>query len=539
MHLRRLTCLGLTLVCVAQGRANAAQSTLALELVADASDGLVDPITITSRRGDPRLFLIERTGQVRVLVDGQLLPAPFLDVAPFVSLTVSTGLRAIAFHPDYQANGYVYLWYDAPSTSGAIVDIVLGRMQRSAQDPNRVDPASLVTLLREPQANFGHACGSLEFGPDGMLYALLGDGGNPGDPACTAQTHTNLMGCMLRLDVDAAFPYAIPPDNPFLGVPNIRPEICHQGFRHPWKWSFDRETGDLWIADVGQATREEVDFVPAGILGLNFGWKVMEGSTCFSTTNCPPNTPPCNDPAYTLPIFEYDHSFGCSITGGYVYRGHAIPDLRGSYLFADWCSGRFWTFAYEAGTVTGFRERTSEFQPGGGRTLSAPVAFGEDGQGELYVIDYVDKELYRITRREDVLRFCTAAPNASGPGARLDHLGSTSLQAADLVLRATGVNPGATGILYYGPEVAQAPAGNGFRCVAPGTLGTFRWPPQAATPQGLLTLRVPLNTPPSSNGPGQLLAGSTWAVQLWYRDIGGPLGQAFNFSDALSVRFVP
>ena len=516
-----------------------AQSTLALEFVADTSDGLVDPISLASLPGDARLFLVERLGQVRILRGGQLAPTPFLDVAHLVAPTVSTGLRAIAFHPDYAANGYLYLWYDAPSTSGAIVDIVLGRMQRSAQDPDRADPTSLVQLLRERQANYGHACGNLHFGPDGMLYALLGDGGDPGDPQCNSQTTTSLMGSLIRIDVDAAFPYAVPPDNPFLGMPGVRSEIWHLGFRHPWKWSFDRVTGDLWIADVGQATREEVDFVPAGVGGLNFGWKVMEGTTCFSSANCPPGTPPCNDTAYKPPIHEYDHSLGCSITGGFVYRGSDIPDLQGAYLYADFCSGRSWSLRYAGGVVSALTERTAELQPGAGRALSAPVTFGEDGRGELYVIDYADKELYRITRREDVVRHCIAAPNASGPGAIADHSGSTSIASDDLVLFARGLNAGALGLFFYGPEVTQIAAGNGYRCVAAGGVGLFRLPPAQASPSGGIVHLVRLGQAPMVSGPGQVLAGSTWAFQCWYRDVGGPLGQTYNFSDGLSIRFVP
>jgi len=516
-----------------------AQSTLALEFVADSTDGLVDPIGVASMPGDERLFLVERPGQVRILTGGRLAPAPFLDIAPLLALTVSTGLRAIAFHPDYAANGYVYLWYDAPSTSGAIVDIVLGRMQRSTHDPDRVDPASLVQILRERQANYGHACGNLHFGPDGMLYALLGDGGDPGDPQCNSQNSASLMGTLLRIDLDAAFPYAVPPDNPFFGVPGVRGEIWHLGFRHPWKWSFDRATGDLWIADVGQATSEEIDFVPAGVGGLNFGWKVMEGTTCFSSGNCPAGTPPCNDPAYTLPIHEYDHSLGCSITGGFVYRGSDIPDLQGTYLFADFCSGRFWSLRYASGGVTGLTERTAAFQPGGGRAMSAPVTFGEDGRGELYVIDYADKELYRVTRRADVVRHCVAAPNASGPGARADHSGSTSLANDDLVLFARGLNAGALGLFYYGPEITQVSAGNGFRCVGAGAVGMFRLPPAQANASGGLAHQVHFGQPPMVSGPGRVLAGSTWAFQCWYRDVGGPLGHTYNFSDGLSIRFSP
>jgi glucose/arabinose dehydrogenase len=529
----------LALLTLTLGFAPAPQaSTPRLELIVDASDGLVDPISIASIPGDDRLFLVEREGQVRVLRGGALEPVLFMDFPAPLALTAATGLRAIAFHPDYASNGYVYCWYDAPSTTGAIVDAVLGRMTHSLTQPGQVDPASLVEILRAPQANFGHACGSLEFGPDGYLYVLLGDGGNPGDPGCNSQDPTTLMGALMRIDVDGAFPYAVPGDNPFLADPGIRDEIWHRGFRHPWKWSFDRMTGDLWIADVGQATREEIDFVEAGVGGLNFGWKVMEGSTCFNTDGCPAGVAPCGDPSYTLPLYEYDHSLGCSITGGFVYRGAELPHLVGHYFFADFCSGRVWSLRRNAsGQVDSFTERTAEFQPAGGGAITAQVAFGQDGFGELYVLDYADKELYRIGRQERVTAYCEAAPNAvSQTGARSSALGSTSLSANDLSFQVTGLPSSTFGLYFYGPGITSVPTGNGFLCVGGALL---RLPVVQASTAGVLTMPIDSSVPPLGSGAGQVTAGTTWAFQCWYRDVGGPLGSTYNFSDALSVRFRP
>lgn len=518
----------------------AAQSTLALEFVADTADGLVDPIGMASVPGDPRLFLVEIGGQVRILEDGGLAPAPFLDVSAHIDMTIATGLRAIAFHPDYGATGHVYLWYDAPSATGAIVDIVLARMTRSLGNPDQVDPGSLVELLREPQANRGHACGNLHFGPDGMLYALLGDGGNPQDPMCNSQDPASLMGNLLRLDVDSAFPYAIPGDNPFVMDPAVRDEVWHVGFRHPWKWSFDAGTGDLWIADVGQATREEIDFVAAGDPGgRNFGWKVMEGTTCFNTTNCPAGLPPCGDPAYTLPLYEYDHSVGCSITGGFVYRGNDIPDLRGTYLYADFCSGRFWALREVGGAAAPPIERTAEFTPGGGRAMTAPVTFGEDGRGELYVIDYDGKELFKIVRQDTVIRYCEGAVNSTGVGGRAAALGSTSLGANDLLLLAGGLPSQTFGLFFYGPDITRTPTGDGFICVDGGATGIFRLGAAQASPAGLLQSAFDVGVPPASMGPGQVFPGSTWAFQCAYRDASAPGTASFNFTDALSVQFTP
>lgn len=516
----------------------AQSSTPSLELVVDASDGLVDPISIASIPGDDRLFLVEREGQVRVLRSGALESTLFMDFPAPLALTVSTGLRAIAFHPDYETNGFVYCWYDAPSTSGAIVDAVLGRMTRSSSQPSQVDPATLVEILRAPQANYGHACGSLEFGRDGYLYVLLGDGGNPGDPGCNSQDPSTLMGALMRIDVDSAFPYAVPTDNPFVGDPAIRDEIWHRGFRHPWKWSFDRATGDLWIADVGQATREEIDFVPAGVGGLNFGWKVMEGTACFNSTGCPAGVAPCGDPSYTPPLYEYDHSVGCSITGGFVYRGNELPQLVGHYFFGDFCSGRVWTLRRNSlGQVESLTDRTLEFQPAGGGALTAPVAFGEDGFGELYVLDYDDKELYRVGRLEPVASYCEAAPNlVSSSGATSSILGSTSLTANDLTFQVTGLPPNSFGLYFYGKGVTSVRSGNGYLCVDGALL---RLPVAQANVAGMLTLHVDSSIPPMASGAGQVVAGATWAFQCWYRDVGGPLGATYNFSDALSVRFVP
>ncbi|QDV08741.1 Soluble aldose sugar dehydrogenase YliI precursor [Planctomycetes bacterium Poly30] len=513
-------------------------STPSLQLIADTTNGLVDPISMASIPGDDRLFLVEREGQVRVLRNGVIEPALFLDFPAPLALTVSTGLRAVAFHPSYASNGFVYCWYDAPSTSGAIVDAVLGRMTRSASQPGSLDPASLVEILRAPQANYGHACGSLEFGRDGYLYVLLGDGGNPGDPGCNSQDPSTLMGSLMRIDVDSAFPYAVPADNPFVGDPAIRDEIWHRGFRHPWKWSFDRVTGDLWIADVGQATREEIDFVPAGVGGLNFGWKVMEGTACFNASGCAAGVAPCGDASYTPPLYEYDHSLGCSITGGFVYRGSDLPHLRGHYVYADFCSGRVWSFRRgPGGQIEAFTERTAQFQPASGGHLSAPVAFGEDGFGELYLIDYADKELYRLGRDEDVTSYCVAAPNAAGQaGARATATGSTSLAANDLSFRVDGLPPASFGLYFYGSEVTNVRSGNGYLCVGG---GLFRLPVAQSNASGVLTLNVDSSVPPMAAGAGEVSVGTTWAFQCWYRDVGGPLGQPYNFSDALSVQFRP
>ncbi|MEL6713978.1 MAG: PQQ-dependent sugar dehydrogenase, partial [Planctomycetota bacterium] len=445
-----------------------------------------------------------------------------------------TGLRGVAFHPEYATNGFSYLWYDAPSTSGAVVDMVLARITRSATDPDRADPTTLVELLREPQTERGHGSSDIEFGADGFLYAVLGDGGLPGDPTCNAQDPTSLMGTMIRVDVDSAFPYAIPASNPFVGDPLVRDEIWHAGLRHPWKWSFDRETGDAWIADVGQDRVEEIDFAPAGVGGLNFGWKVMEGSLCYSTAGCAGGLPGCGDAAYTAPLFEYDHGVGCSVTGGYVYRGHDIPSLRGQYLFADWCAGRFWSISTDGPPIA--VERTHQFDPPGPMTMTSPVSFGEDGYGELYVIDGADWELYRIERTSDYVEFCVGPANGTGRPGRLRAFGLPSVAGPGPTIAATETPANRFGLFVVGPETGSFATPGGLLCVGGGPIGIERLPLTVSNGAGIATLAVDPTSAPFDQGPTALQPGSTWTFQYWHRDT---TSAGFAFTSALSIRFTP
>ena len=477
-------------------------------------------------------------GKLRILRGGVLESAPFVDLGAVVASTALTGLRAAAFHPDYAANGTLFVWFDAPSGLPE-PNLILARLQRSATNPDQADPTSLVELLVEPQLARGHGGGALHFGPDGMLYVLIGDGGLANDPQCNGQNRATLQGSLLRLDVDGGFPYAIPFDNPYAGHPNWRGEIWHYGFRHPWKWSFDRDTGDLWIADVGQHVAEEVNHVPAGHAGLNFGWKVMEGLSCFQTLGCTVPTRPCLDPGLTDPIHAYGHSLGCSVTGGFVYRGQAIPDFVGAYVFADFCSGRFWCLREEAGVMVGYQELTAQLDPPGALAISAPSAFGEDSAGELYVIDHADAEIYKLTRDCGVIRFCYPAPNATGVGARALWTGNVSISAADLVLGVDGVPPVSFGTYFYGTDIQATPLGNGLLCIAPGSGALYRLGVMNANATGEMSIALDFANPPIGSGPGLAAVGVTLNFQCWYRDNGGPLGQSSNFTDALSVLFCP
>lgn len=376
--------------------APAGRGDTALTTVQVAS-GLTRPVFVTAPPGDAhRIFIVEQrsgnVGRVRIvnLDTGVLYATPFLSVSG-VSTGSEQGLLGLAFHPAYAENGYFYVNF-----TRADGDTVVRRYTVSA-DPDVADPNSAQTVLIVDQPYGNHNGGWLGFGPDGYLYVALGDGGDANDPQNRAQNVESLLGKMLRLDVDGDdFPadpnanYAIPPTNPFVGVVG-RDEIWAYGLRNPWRNSFDRLTGDLWIADVGQSAREEIDFQPASSPGgENYGWRCMEGTLCTGLSGCT-----CNAPELIDPIYEYSHALGCSITGGYVYRGTAVCDLRGTYFFADYCAASIWTFRYEGGTVTDFRDRTEELDPNGPATINSITSFGEDARGELYVCD-LGGEVYRI-----------------------------------------------------------------------------------------------------------------------------------------------
>jgi len=345
-----------------------------------ASD-LGRPVDIT-HAGDSsgRLFIVLQGGQIVIHDDGGVLETPFLDINAKVSCCRERGLLGLAFHPDYATNGLFYVNYT--DTSG---DTVIARYAVSS-DPNSADAGSEQVLLSVPQPQSNHNGGQLRFGPDGYLYIAMGDGGGAGDPGDRAQDLSTLLGKMLRIDVDGGTPYAIPPDNPpFVGVSDPLPEIWAYGLRNPWRFSFDRLTGDLFIADVGQGDREEIDFQPAGSLGgENYGWRLMEGSECFNPSSG------CNgDGSLVLPVIEYDHSGGdCSVTGGYRYGGDQLPPLAGLYLYADFCSGRIWTAEQAGAGWTSFEALD---------TAEQFTTFGEDQAGELYVAQLTQGgAVYRI-----------------------------------------------------------------------------------------------------------------------------------------------
>jgi glucose/arabinose dehydrogenase len=356
---------------------------LGLELVAGGFD---EPIGIASAGdGSGHLFVVERTGYIRLVQEGVVQPTPFLDISDRVNSSRSEqGLLGLAFHPDYVNNTRFFVNYI--NVRG---DTVLARFEADAalgSASSVADAGSEVELAVVDQPAANHNGGQMAFGPDGYLYVAFGDGGGAGDPYENAQNVSTLLGSLIRVDVDQ-MAFAAPSTNPFVGVPGARPQIWSIGLRNPWRFSFDRLTGDLFIADVGQSKYEEINFQMAGSAGgQNYGWPFMEGLHCF------PEEQTCDQTNLTLPIAEYDHSEGCSVTGGYVYRGQEFPLLQGVYLFGDYCSGTIWGL----GPAEGGGWQTAKLL----ETSLQISSFGQDDSGELYVLDSRGGDLFRIVAPE-------------------------------------------------------------------------------------------------------------------------------------------
>jgi glucose/arabinose dehydrogenase len=345
------------------------------------AEGLTSPLLVTAPDdGSGRLFVVEQVGRVRIVEDGRLLPEPFLDISDRLVAGGEQGLLGLAFDPSYADDGRFFVNYT--DLQG---DTVVSGFHVSDSDPDRADPDSERVMLRVDQPFANHNGGNLVFGPDGDLYIGMGDGGSGGDPFGNGQRLDTLLGKMLRLDVDGAGsgePYAIPPGNPFVDRPDARPEIWAYGLRNPWRFSFDRNTGDLWIGDVGQSSWEEIDRAGSDQAGLDYGWNVMEGDACY-----PPGSS-CDRSGMTLPVAVYGHDAGCAVTGGFVYRGSRWPALAGAYLFSDSCSGTIWGL-----DAARLRLGPPAVLLETGRSISS---FGEDAAGELYVTDLGGGEVLRI-----------------------------------------------------------------------------------------------------------------------------------------------
>jgi glucose/arabinose dehydrogenase len=326
-----------------------------------------------------RLFVLEKPGQIRLVKAGLLVGQPFLDISTLIgSKGNEQGLLGLAFHPDFANNGRFFVAYTAEDATNTVAEY------HANPGSDVADPTGKV-LIAVPDQYPNHNGGMLAFGPDGYLYISMGDGGSGGDPNGNGQNLNSLLGKLLRIDVDGGSPYAIPSDNPYQGQ-GQKHEIWAYGLRNAWRFSFDRATGDLWIGDVGQDKYEEVDFQAAGSKGgLDYGWNIMEGLHCYK-----PQTG-CDESGLVRPVFEYDHGEGCSVIGGYVYRGKAIPPLQGLYLFADYCSTTFWSLQRaDDGSVKAAQV---------GEVPEGINAFGEDESGEMYFVTDQDGTVYKLAKK--------------------------------------------------------------------------------------------------------------------------------------------
>jgi hypothetical protein len=339
------------------------------------ADGFDHPVHVASPPGDPRLFVVEQTGRVRVIKAGRTLGRPFLDLTRQVRFGGERGLLSIAFHPRYAATGWFFVNYTDRDGTTRI------ERYRASSDPDVADPSSARLVLEIPQPFQNHNGGHMLFGPDTMLWIGMGDGGSAGDPYGHGQNRATLLGKILRVDVGRGAPYAIPPDNPWPRAAGTRPEIWALGTRNPWRMWIDPAAGLLYVADVGQNRWEEVHVVPLAPGGRNLGWNLMEGGHGY-------RNPAFDRGGLDVPAVEYEHDDGCSITGGIVYRGRRIPSLVGHYLFADYCRGWIRSVRWSAGRATSHRE----WRP---LRVSQPVSFGIDPEGEVLVVSHTGT-IYRL-----------------------------------------------------------------------------------------------------------------------------------------------
>ncbi len=337
------------------------------------------PVYLTAPTGDPRLFVVEQAGRIRIIKNGAALPVPFLDIALRVKSGGEQGLLSVAFHPDYRRNGLFFVNFTDRNGETRVE-----RFKVSA-NADVADPASTLLILKIDQPYGNHNGGLVMFGPDGMLYIGMGDGGSGGDPKGNGQSKNALLGKLLRINVSRAEPYTIPVGNPYANGVDGKAEIWAIGARNPWRFAFDGPTGLLYVADVGQNEIEEIDVLPARKAGVNYGWNVMEGDACYHPSSG------CNRAGLEIPVLTYKHlGSACSITGGYVYRGQKVPSIVGHYFYADYCAGWVRSFKYANGAATDRREWKLS------QSVGHIVSFGEDSSGEIYIVAENGK-IFRIS----------------------------------------------------------------------------------------------------------------------------------------------
>jgi len=356
------------------GEGQSARNTLRLEALGGR---FREPVHLASPSGDSRLFVVEQAGRIRVVKSGTTLPQSFLDISERVRSGGEQGLLSMAFHPDYRRNGYFYVNFTNRQGHTHVERF------KVSSNPDVADEASarLIIMIEQPYSN--HNGGLVMFGPDGMLHIGMGDGGSGGDPHNNGQNPRALLGKMLRLDVDRGDPYAIPSDNPFASGAAGRREIWATGIRNPWRFSFDRTAGIMYIADVGQNEKEEINAVPANRAGVNYGWKIMEGDECYRSSDC-------RRAGLQMPVITYGRSGGaCSVTGGLVYRGKRIPAIQGHYFYSDYCAGWLRSFHYQNGAATDRREWNT------GPEIGNVTSFGEDSAGDIYIVTQGGR-IYRV-----------------------------------------------------------------------------------------------------------------------------------------------
>jgi glucose/arabinose dehydrogenase len=486
------------------------------------ASGLSAPTYATFAPGDPsRLYVIQQNGIIRVIKNDVLQPTPFLNIDALIPNETFNGLIGIAFHPDFQSNGYFYLHH--PRGGGSSDRLTLARYTATSAD--LADPGSReeILVLPYPALPGHHIGGWVGFGADGYLYVTTGDGNTTGGETAggaRSQSLSSPWGKTLRIDVDGDdFPadpdkdYAIPPDNPFVGQGGDE-AVWLFGLRQPYRACFDRQTNDFWIADVGRSAREEIDFVPAGMSGLNFGWNCAEGTICSSNANCNCTTTPL-----VAPIFEYNTgAMGCTISGGAIYRGNKILGLDGTYFYGDWCSDRIWSLRYEGGVVLDAQERTAELDPPGGVSFNSILSVCEGYDGELYITD--SSRVYRIEGQPWLNQGFPLAGFSGNP----QLIGTGWLEGGDpLSIELTNARKNSVAWMTFGLSAVNAPFYGG-------TFVPNINPPGFASPfitdgDGAMTINAvwPLGVP----------AGLSFYIQYWIEDVAGVFG--FAASNAISA----